>query len=363
MMSTEEPTMAITRPEPLIDRILQHLTLARALRDAILAVLLAFGLTAIFIMMSGHNPAVAFWHMAIGAFGSADAVAFALNKSAPYILAAAGIALCFRARIISIGAEGQIAVGGICATWAALHTGDLSGPLPLLMSLLSAAIGGALWAFLAAALRIWRGVNEVISTLMLNFVGLLLVGEVLNGPMGEPGAGFPQSPVVPDSTFLPLLISNTDLTIGILLAIFACLAVAFLLWRTPFGFGARMLGASPSAARYSGVSQTHVVIVAMLIAGGLAGVAGAIEVLGVQSRLIEGFSVGFGFKGVAVALLAGLDPLAVIPAGLFFGFVEAGALAMQRDIGVPSSLVYVLQGLTMVFVLCARGLDRRHKRV
>lgn len=348
---------------PLRDRVLKLATHARALRDAVFAVALAFVVAALFILMSGYNPFVALWHMARGAFGSMDAVAFAMNKSAPYILAAAGIALCFRARLINIGAEGQIAVGGICATWCALRFGALPGFLPILASLFGAAAGGCAWAVFAAVLRIWRGVNEVISTLMLNFVGLLMVGEVLNGPMGQAGAGFPQSPVVPDSTMLPLLIADSDMTVGIVIALLACGGVAFLLWRTPFGFGLRMLGASPAAARYSGVSQVWLVVAAMAIAGALAGIAGGIEVLGVQSRLIEGFSVGFGFKAVAVALLGGLDPLAVIPAGLFFGFVEAGALAMQRDIGVPSSLVYVIQGLTMAFVLCARGLDRRQKRV
>jgi simple sugar transport system permease protein len=160
-----------------------------------------------------------------------------------------------------------------------------------------------------------------------------------------------------------MLLPDSDLHIGILLALFASAVIAFALWRTPFGFGVRVLGASDQAARYAGISTTRVVLSVMAIAGAVAGMAGGVEVLGVQSRLIEGFSVGFGFKAVAVALLGGLDPLAVIPAGLFFGFVEAGALAMQRGMGIPSSLVDVIQGLTMAFVLCARSLDRRPKRV
>ncbi len=345
------------------DRILNLVSAVRPLRDAAIAVALALIVTAFFILFSNHNPFVAFWQMARGALGSEDAISFALNKSAPYVLTAAGIALCFRARVINIGGEGQIAVGGICATWTALHVGALPGVLPIVASLAGAALGGAAWAAIAAALRLWRGVNEVISTLMLNFVGLLMVGEVLNGPLGEAGAGFPQSPVVPDGALLPMLLPGSDLHIGIVLALMACAVVAFLLWRTPFGFSVRLLGASASAARYAGVSSTRVLLTVMGIAGALAGIAGGVEVLGVQSRLIEGFSVGFGFKAVAVALLGGLDPLAVIPAGLFFGFVEAGALAMQREIGVPSSLVDIIQGLTMAFVLCARGLDRRHTRV
>jgi general nucleoside transport system permease protein len=135
-----------------------------------------------------------------------------------------------------------------------------------------------------------------------------------------------------------------------------------LLWFTPFGFRLRLLGASASAAAYSGVSFARTVMEVMLLAGGLSGLAGAIEVLGVHYRLIEGFSQGFGFNAVAVALLARLSPLAVLTAGLFFAFLEAGALAMQREVGVPSSLVYIIQGLTIIFVLCALGIGTRKQR-
>ena len=348
---------------PWADRWVRAAGAGRRLQYSVLAVLLAFGVAAFFIMLSGKNPILAYRVMARGAFGSVDAISFALNKSAPYILAGVGVALCFRARIINIGGEGQIAIGGICTTWAALHCGAAPGPLPIVISLAAGALGGALWSGIAALLRIWRGVNEVIATLMLNFVGLLMVGAVLNGPMGEVGAGFPQSPVVPDSAFLPIIWPGSDMHMGILLALFLCAVCAVLLWRTPFGFGLRLIGASQPAARYAGVSFARSMLLVMLLAGALAGSAGGVEVLGVQYRLIDGFSVGFGFKAVAVALLGRLDPLAVVPAGLFFGFVEAGALAMQREIGVPSSLVDVIQGLAMVFVLCSIGLDKRRKRV
>jgi ABC-type uncharacterized transport system permease subunit len=362
-MTGLEKQMQASATLPWSKRVLCAAGTGRMLQYSLLAVLFAFGVAAFFIMLSGTNPLVAYWVMVRGAFGSIDAISFALNKSTPYILAGVGVALCFRARIINIGGEGQIAVGGICATWTALHCGAWPGPLPIVVSLAAGALGGAVWSGIAALLRIWRGVNEVIATLMLNFVGLLMVGEVLNGPMGEVGAGFPQSPVVPDSAFLPIIWPGSDLHMGILLALVLCAVSALLLWRTPFGFGLRVIGASQPAARYAGVSLARSMLFVMLLAGALAGTAGGVEVLGVQYRLIEGFSVGFGFKAVAVALLGRLDPLAVVPAGLFFGFVEAGALAMQREIGVPASLVDVIQGLTMAFVLCSIGLDKRRKRV
>jgi simple sugar transport system permease protein len=198
---------------------------------------------------------------------------------------------------------------------------------------------------------------------MLNFIGLLVVSEVLRGPMGEPGAGFPQSPLFAESSWLPNLFPGIDMHAGIIFAIAAVVICHVFLWHTPFGFRVRLLGGSPSAAAYSGVSFGRSVFEVMLIAGGLAGIAGAIEVLGVHYRLIEGFSQGFGFNAVAIALLAGLNPLAVLPAGLFFAFLEAGALAMQREIGVPSSLVFVIQGLTMIFVLCAIGIGSKERSV
>ena len=335
----------------------------RAVVLASAAVALALGVTAVLIAISGKNPLVAYAAMVRGAVGSIDRIAFALNKSTPYILGGVGVALCFRARVINIGAEGQIAVGGIAATWVALNIAASSGAIVIPVAIVAAALGGAGWAAVAAVIRLTRGVHEVLCTLLLNFVGLLLVSEVLQGTMGEPDAGFPQSPLFKRQAWLPDLLAGTDLHVGILIAALAAVACHLLLWRTTFGFRLRVLGASPAAAAYIGVSFPRCAFAVMALAGGLAGVAGGIEVLGVHYRLIEGFSLGFGFNAVAVALLASINPIAVLPAGLFFGFLEAGALAMQREVGVPTSLVFVIQGLTMMFVLCAIGIGIRQQRV
>ena len=201
----------------------------------------------------------------------------------------------------------------------------------------------------------FRGVNEVLVTLLLNFIALLVVAELLHGRMGEEGAGFPQSPLFEAGAWLPKLWPGSDLHLGIAIALVAALAANFLLWRTTLGFRWRVAGASTSAAKYAGISPGRTVFGLMGFAGALAGVAGAIECLGVHYRLIEGFSAGFGFNAVAVALMGGLNPLYVIPSALFFGFLETGALAMQRQVGVPSSLVLVIQGLTMIFVLSGLG--------
>jgi ABC-type uncharacterized transport system permease subunit len=335
----------------------------RDLFAATIAVLLAFALAGILILASGKSPLVAYWALLRGAFGSVDSVTFALNKSTPYILAGVGVAICFRARVINIGSEGQIAVGGIAASWIALNIPGLPSVILIPLAIAGGAIAGAAWASIAAVMRLRRGVHEVLGTLLSNFVGVLLVSEVLHGSMGETGAGFPQSPLFPDQAWLPPLWEGGDLHCGILLALMAVVTCHLWLWHTPSGFRIRLLGSSDKAAAYAGVSVARTILAVMAIAGALSGIAGAVEVLGVHYRLIQGFSQGFGFNAVAVALLAALNPIAVLPAGLFFGFLEAGALAMQREVGVQSSLVYVIQGLTMVFVLCALATNSKQQRV
>ncbi len=319
------------------------------------AIALSFMVTAGLILLAGKDPFLAYSHLVQGALGSWDRVIVGLNKTTPYLLCAVGIALCFRGRVMNIGAEGQLAIGGAAASAVALVAG--AGPvwIALPLAMLAGAMGGVVWAGIGAGIRVFRGVNEVLVTLLLNFIALLVVAELLHGRMGEEGAGFPQSPLFEVGAWLPKLWPGTDLHLGIAIALVAALAANYLLWRTTLGFRWRVAGASTSAAKYAGISPGRTVFGLMACAGALAGLAGAIECLGVHYRLIEGFSAGFGFNAVAVALMGGLNPLYVIPSALFFGFLETGALAMQRQVGVPSSLVLVIQGLTMIFVLSGLG--------
>lgn len=328
-----------------------------------LAVVLAFAVTAALLALSGTDPFAAYAALMRGAVGSWERVAFALNRSTPYILAGVGIAICFRARLINIGAEGQIVVGGLAASWVALKAPGWPSPVLIPCALAAAGAAGAMWSGLAAVLRLRRGVHEVLGTLLLNFVGILLVNEALHGELGEPGAGFPQSPMFEPAAWLPVLAPGSELHVGIVAAVVVVVATHLLLWRTTFGFRLRVLGERAEAARYAGISFPACALAVMAFAGTTAGLAGGIEVLGIHYRLIEGFSLGFGFNAVAVALLASTNPIAVLPAGLFVGFLEAGALAMQREIGVPSSLVFVIQGVTMTFVLCAIGIGSRRGKV
>jgi ABC-type uncharacterized transport system permease subunit len=318
----------------------------------LLAVVLSMLCAGALIVISGHDPIAAFIALGTGALGSPHQFGAALNRTTPYLLAGGGVAMCFRAGIINIGAEGQIAVGGMGTAAVALAWPSDLSVVATVVVLLGGAAAGAVWAGLATAIHLGRRVHEVLATLLLNFVALLLVQQVLAGPLGEFGAGFLQSPLLPHATWLPR-IPQFSAHIGFLVAIVAAGALSFTLWRTRFGFALRVAGNSRPAATYAGFSLPLLAWSVMLLAGALAGLAGGIEVLGLHRRLIEGFSLGFGFKAVTVALLGALEPLAIVPAALFVGLLEAGSLSMQRQIGVPSALVVVIEGMTMLFVLAA----------
>ena len=291
--------------------------------------------------------------MAMGAVGSPHQIGVALNRATPYLLAGGGVAICFRAGVINIGAEGQIALGGAGAAAVALHWPDSASALTVVAALLGAAAFGALWAAVATAIHLGRRVHEVLVTLLLNFVALLLVQQILSGPLGQSGAGFLQSPAMPPAATL-WQFPGFGAHVGFLIALVAAASVvvgalAHAIWlrrarRGKFAPGRRLRRLLGSA---------HHLGQSCFSPARLAGLAGGVEVLGVHHRLIEGFSLGFGFKAVTVALLGALEPLAVVPAAVFVGMLEAGSQSMQRQIGVPSALVFVIEGLTMLFVLAA----------
>ena len=283
---------------------------------------------ALLVALSGHNPLAAFAAMAIGAVGSPHQIGVALNRATPYLLAGSGVAICFRAGVINIGAEGQIALGRRRRRRGRAALAGAASALSVVAALIGAAAFGALWAGLATAIHLGRRVHEVLATLLLNFVALLLVQQMLAGPLGQFGAGFLQSPRLPRAT---LAVEGAGVRRACRISHRARRGrrrFRFVLWRTPFGFAAarrRQLAAAPRPMPASPLPRITWGV--MLIAGALAGLAGGVEVLGVHHRLIEGFSLGFGFKAVTVALLGALEPLAVVPAALFVGLLEAGSLS------------------------------------
>ena len=333
---------------------------ARALGATVLLLGALVALLAAILIASDYDAARALGALWRGSFGSMDALLSAtLVRAVPLIGAGLAVALAFRAGVWNIGAEGQLLVGAAISTAFALGPGAALGASGVVVGLMLAAGAGAVWAAIAAMLRERFGVLEVISTIMLNFIALHLVSWLVRGPLQEPSRIYPQSLAIDEALRLPRLVPGTRLHIGIILVMAAAVALWWVLRATAEGFRVRVVGASPSAARSAGLIRVaRTTTAAFLVSGALAGIAGALEIGGVTYALYENLSPGYGYTAIAVALLARLDPLAVIGTGILFGALESGALAMQRDAGVPSVLVDVLEALLILGFLAlerARG--------
>lgn len=297
----------------------------------------------------------AFWD---GAFGSAFALWSAtFVRATPLLLVGLAVALAFRAGILNIGAEGQLLAGAAAATALALALPGLPRPAVIGGMVVVGAAAGAAWAGIAALLRRRFGVLEVISTIMLNFVALHLVSWLVRGPLQEPTGIYPQSATLAATGRWPLLLSGQRVHLGFVLGVVLAGLVWWLLSRTAAGFRVRAVGAGERAAvSTGGVDAGRTMAGAFLASGALAGIAGASEVGGVTWALYEGISPGYGYTAIAVALLARLDARWVVVSALFFGALEAGAAAMQRDAGIPSVVVQVAVGLVILAVLAATRL-------
>ncbi|MBK8046929.1 MAG: ABC transporter permease [Anaerolineales bacterium] len=333
----------------------------------IAAVLLAFAIGAVLLLALGENPLEAYWTLISGAFGSVAGLAATLTKMTPLILVGLGIVISFRGGVINIGGEGQLIIGALGATAFALAFSSWPGWLLLPLTLIMGALAGAFWGGIAGSLKAWLNVNEILSTVMLNSIALLLVNWLLRGPLLDPaqkaaGTNIPQTAAIPESTWLPRLIPRTQLHAGLLLALVLAVLVYFLLWRTTLGYRIRTVGLNPSAARYAGIPVPFYVALSLVLGGAFAGLAGAVEVMGLHHRMLEGLSGGYGFSGIVAALFGKLHPIGLIPASFFFGGLLVGADKMQRAIQVPSALITVINGMVVMFVVASDLYVRRAKR-
>ena len=314
----------------------------------------ALAVSAVLIVIAGAIPIKAYGAMLEGAVGGIGSLATTGVRTTPLVLTGLAVALSFRAGVFNVGAEGQLYAGAALATIVGLVPLDLPWIVHVPLTLAAGFVGGALWAFVPAWLRAYRGVSEVVTTLMLNFVAIQFVSYLVDpivGPIGERGAAYAQSPTLPGSATLPILIRGTSLHAGLLIGIALAIGLFVLIRYTPIGFRLRMLGGNPIAARFAGLSSSREIVTVMLLSGGIAGLAGAIEVMGLRHRLYDHFSPGYGYDGIAVALLAGSNPLGVLLSAFFFGGLRAGANAMQQATGIETSVVLIIQALTILFVI------------
>lgn len=298
-----------------------------------------------------------------GAFGDSYGISRTFIKMTPLLLCGLGMALAWRAGMYNIGGEGQFLVGALAGAW--LFAKAPNAP-PLLMTLGILAMGmaaGAAWAWIAAWLHVKRGVQVVISTILLNFVALQLVGWAVRGPVQEPKRQLPLSQSLPDSVAFREWIPQTGLHAGVFIALVAALLIAVYLFRTVGGYRLRLAGENPSAARANRIDAGRVQTMAMLMSGGLCGLAGAVEYLGVAQQVGDGFAQNWGFMAIPVALLGDLNPFGVIFSSLYFGALFAGSENLSRFSASGPTVVLVMQGIAVLAFVALREWAKRRARV
>jgi ABC-type uncharacterized transport system permease subunit len=352
MPSTRVPQIHLQRRKVRID----WNSLAFSLSLPLLAVVVALFIGGVMLVVLGANPFQAYASLLEGALGSVSGLTQSLVKATPLLLVGLGICIAFRASVINIGAEGQIILGAVAATWFSLQFRTWDGWLLIPLTLFVGFLAGAFWGFIPGVLKARFGVNEILSTVMMNAIALQFMNFMIRGPLIDPagvtaGQYLAQSEKLPEQVWLPRLIPTTLLHTGTFIAVILAIVVYIFLWRTTIGYRIRAVGLNPDASRYAGIRVPIYQALSLTLAGGLAGIAGVIEVIGVQHRLLDGITSGYGFSGIVAALFGGLHPLGTIPASYLFGSLLVGADKMQRAVQVPSALISSLLGLIVLFVV------------
>jgi simple sugar transport system permease protein len=294
-------------------------------------------------------PLETYWALFQGAFGSLEAIVSTLNFTTPLILAGLAVGLGFKGGLFNIGAQGQFLMGALASVWVGTTLSTAPPIVAIPAALAAGLIGGALWGFIPGALKAMSGAHEVVTTIMLNYIAIGVLAAMVSGPLQRPGAANPETGYVGNAA-LPVILGR-DGHIGILLALLAAAVVAFLLYRTTLGFEIRTVGANPDAARYAGMRPAVLVVLTMSLSGLLAGMAGGVQVLGINHQMTAAYGTTVGFDSIAVALLGRSNPLGIIFAALLFGAMRSGAGLMQIQAGIPTELVDVLQATILLFLV------------
>lgn len=313
----------------------------------LVSILLAFVIGCIIMAALGANPFVALQSLFIGAFGSARNIGTTLARSTPLIFT--GLCACFayRCGVFNLGGEGQFIIGSIVCCYVATQSG-IEGLPAILLCLALGALAGGLWAAVPGLLKIYRGQNEMIISIMLNYVATLLMGVVYTNWLRD--GTVPQTAAVPDATKLSRLF-GLRVTTAFVIALAAGLLIYYFLFHTSKGFQLRAVGLNMTAARFNGFAVKKYILMSFIVSGAIAGLGGSAELMGTQYRLINGFAAGYGFDGVAMALIGQLHPLATILVAIFFAVLRVGSTTMQAATGVPTSVSDIIQALVIVFTV------------
>jgi ABC-type uncharacterized transport system permease subunit len=317
----------------------------------LLAIFTALVIGALIMFATGANVLDAYRGLFLGAVGNPTAIANTFVEATPFIFGGLAVALGFKCGLFNIGVEGQIAMGSMAAAVAGFAITGLPLIIHLPLAILAGLLGGALWGAIPGFLRARTGAHEVITTIMLNYIAIRLTDYLIKGPFLDHSSSSPRTPFIAPSAQLPYLFGQDyRLNAAFLIAIAMAFFIWWLLRKTTIGFEIRTVGSNPDAAQYSGMSITRNFVLAMALSGGLAGLAGAGQVLGLEHNLKASFSAGYGFDSIAIALLARSNPIGIIPAAIFWGALRNGAGLMQLEGHISRDLINIIQALVIVFV-------------
>ncbi len=316
----------------------------------IVAILMSLILGGILIILIGKNPleaySILFQESLFNYYGFANT----LTKTSPLLLASLGILIALKGGQFNIGGEGQIYLGALGSTLVGLFIHNLPSFLHILLALSAGFLFGALWGIIPGYLKTYKSINEVITTLLLNYVAINFISYLVHYPLAEPNAPSAYSPLIAEAAKLPIILPKTLAHAGIFVGIIAMIIVGILSQKTIIGYEIEVVGLNPKAATYGGISVNKTILLVMALSGGLCGLAGATEVMGLKYRLFENFSPGYGFNAIAIAFLSRGNVIGVFITSLFFGALLSGANIMQRSAEVPVTIVAVIQGLTLLFI-------------
>jgi len=331
----------------------------RAIRTLVLSLVVTFAVVSLILWINHFSPGLVFWTLIKSAWGSSAGILSVLTKMSLLILTGLAVAIPYRAGLFNIGGEGQFYLGALAAALIGSRPWGNAGPLHLLLCLLAGTLCGCAWGGIAGWLKTQRGIHEVIATIMLNFIAFQLVNELTFNVFGA-GSGSGRTALIAPTAIMPTLWSQgaTETSWGIVVACLPAILFSLGLVRTQFGFHLRAVGANPQASRYSGIPVESVHLQAMILGGGCAGLAGALETTGVTHTFYARFVGGYGFDGIAVAFLGFCEPWGTIPAALGIATLRASDRSLQLDLGVPKEMVFMLEG---ILIICMSIFTRKWK--
>jgi len=316
-----------------------------------IGLLVALFIFSVILLVMRFNPISSLGAILYGSFGTIFSAGETFVRVTPLLLSALAFLIAFKARFLNIGVEGQLYIGALAAYLVAAQMEGLPSALSIPLITLSSFIGGVAWLAIPLVLKIKLDINEIFPTVVMNFIAMFLISWLTRGPIKDPNSLNPQTRIIPQITWLPLILPGTRLHAGILLTFFLAFLMYLILYKTILGYEIRAVGLSSKAAKHGGISLPKNIVSVGILSGGLAGLAGMVEVVGTHHLLIENFSPGFGYQGIAIAALGGFHPIGAVFGSIFFSILSIGGESMQRLSGVPIDMIHILQAVLVLSVL------------